>query len=129
LPRYRRRQALQCENRETEMGEPEMPEQSQATGTWRISVDLTAFVLLAAIAGMVAAVTLASIALVLSGALSGASAATPRVPSAIPSAPAAIPGPPAVIPGTPATAPADPDAPSQAPVEQTAVAGFAVPTH
>ena len=129
MPRYRRRQALQCEDRKTETGEPEMQEQSQLTGTWRISVDLTAFVLLAAIAGMVAAVMLASIALVLSGALSGASAPTPGVPSAIPSAPATIPGPPAAMPGTPATAPADPDAPSQVPPGHTVVAGLAGPAH
>jgi hypothetical protein len=64
-----------------------MQEQSQTTGTWRIGFDLAAFVLLATIAGMAAAVTLASIALVLSGAVSSAPAANPGAPITVPSAP------------------------------------------
>jgi hypothetical protein len=56
-----------------------MQEPSQAPGTWRIGFDLAAFVLLATIAGMAAAVTLASIALVLSGAVSSTPATTCRV--------------------------------------------------
>jgi hypothetical protein len=99
-----------------------MHEQTQSTGTWRISVDLTAFVLLAAIAGMVAAVTLASIALVLSGAFSGAPAVRQSAPTVIPSAPATAPTAPAPIPGTPAADPADDDAPSDAPAAHTVVA-------
>src|SRR5512147_824757 len=110
-------------------GSAPMHEQTQSTGTWRISVDLTAFVLLAAIAGMVAAVTLASIALVLSGAFSSAPAASQGAPAANPSAPASVPDAPAPIPATPATAPSDPDAPSHAPATHTVVAGRAGLAH
>jgi hypothetical protein len=114
-----------------------MQEQSQATGTWRIGFDLAAFVLLATIAGMAAAVTLASITLLLSGAVSSAPAAAsggapvtiPSKPVTTPGAPTTIPGAPAELPDTPATAPAAPDAPGPAPAAHTQVARSAGPAH
>jgi len=48
-----------------------MQENQTTTRTWRIGFDLAAFVVLAAIAGMVAAMTLAGIAILLTGAGSG----------------------------------------------------------
>jgi hypothetical protein len=45
-----------------------MQENQQTASTWRIGIDLAAFVMLAAIAGMVAAMTLAGIAILLTGA-------------------------------------------------------------
>jgi hypothetical protein len=113
-----------------------MQEQSQAPGTWRIGFDLAAFVLLATIAGMAAAVTLASIALFLSGAMSGTPATTSGAPATIPGTPATRPNMPATspgipdkIPGTPATAPDDQDAPSSAPGAHTEVAHGARPAN
>lgn len=63
-----------------------MQENQQTASTWRIGVDLAAFVLLAAIAGMVAAVTLAGIALLITGAGSAADGAeaTPAAPTQVP---------------------------------------------
>jgi hypothetical protein len=99
-----------------------MQEPSQAPGTWRIGFDLAAFVLLATIAGMAAAVTLASIALVLSGAVSstpatasGAPVTIPGTPATTPGAPTAVPAAPAEFPGAPATAPDAHDLPGPAP--------------
>ncbi len=57
-----------------------MQEKEPTASTWRISFDLAAFVVLAAIAGMVAAMTLAGIAILLTGAGSGAPAARPEAP-------------------------------------------------
>jgi hypothetical protein len=61
-----------------------MQEHQQTANTWRIGVDLAAFVVLAAIAGMVAAMTLAGIAILLTGAGAGSS---PGGPEAAPAAP------------------------------------------
>lgn len=132
-----------------------MQEQTQATGTWRIGFDLAAFVLLATVAGMAAAVTLASIALLLSGALSGAPAPTPVAPVSVPSNPAnpgtrptdsRFPAPnpsspavdparddvgqeasPAVVPAVPASAPGAPEVPGPLPSVQTQLARTAAP--
>jgi hypothetical protein len=63
-----------------------MQDNQQTASTWRIGIDLAAFVLLAAIAGMVAAMTLAGIALLITGAASttdGAEAA-PAAPAQVP---------------------------------------------
>ena len=111
-----------------------MQEQSQAPGTWRIGFDLVAFVLLATIAGMAAAVTLASIALLLSGTVSSAPAAAsgapvtvPNAPATVPHAPITIPAAPASVPGSPATAPDAHDAPDPTPAAHTQVARNAGP--
>ncbi len=61
-----------------------MQEEQRTASTWRIGFDLAAFVALAAIAGMVAAMTLAGIAILLTGA--GASAAQPQAPVQAPAA-------------------------------------------
>jgi hypothetical protein len=63
-----------------------MQEEQRTASTWRIGFDLAAFVLLAAIAGMAAAMTLAGIAVLLSGASSLAPAATPEAPVQAPAA-------------------------------------------
>lgn len=64
-----------------------MQNEQRAASTWRIGFDLAAFVVLAAIAGMVAAMTLAGIALLLTGAAgSGAPAAWPEAPVQAPAA-------------------------------------------
>jgi hypothetical protein len=63
-----------------------MQNEQRAASTWRIGFDLAAFVVLAAIAGMVAAMTLAGIALLLTGAGSGAPAARPEAPVQAPAA-------------------------------------------
>ncbi len=63
-----------------------MQEKEPTASTWRIGFDLAAFVLLAAIAGMVAAMTLAGIAILLTGAGSGAPAARPEAPVQAPAA-------------------------------------------
>ena len=118
-----------------------MQEQSQGTSTWRIGFDLAAFVMLATIAGMAAAVTLASIALLLTGVMSSTPGPASSAPLTIPQAPAATPGAPAAAPVWPVTRPdapaampttpaADPDAPEeteapgQVPTLQTQLAGF-----
>jgi hypothetical protein len=132
-----------------------MQDQSQATGTWRIGFDLAAFVLLATVSGMAAAVTLASIALLLSSVVPGTPATTSGAPAirftpANPSAPATppralpaspdqpagasggmpgVPVAPAAIPASPATAPGAPEAPADAPIVQTQLARVAAPAH
>ena len=63
-----------------------MQEEHRTASTWRIGFDLAAFVVLAAIAGMVAAMTLAGIAILLTGAGSGAPAARPEAPVQAPAA-------------------------------------------
>lgn len=63
-----------------------MQEQQRTASTWRIGLDLAAFVILAVIAGMVAAMTLAGIAILLTGATPGAPAARPEAPVQAPSA-------------------------------------------
>jgi hypothetical protein len=63
-----------------------MQEEQRNASTWRIGFDLAAFVVLAAIAGMVAAMTLAGIALLLTGAGAGAPAARPDAPVQAPAA-------------------------------------------
>ncbi len=63
-----------------------MQEKEPTASTWRIGFDLAAFVVLAAIAGMVAAMTLAGIAILLPGAGSGAPAARPEAPVQAPAA-------------------------------------------
>jgi hypothetical protein len=63
-----------------------MQENQTTARTWRIGFDLAAFVLLAAIAGMVAAMTLAGIAILLTGAGSGQPAAGPEAPVQAPAA-------------------------------------------
>ncbi len=63
-----------------------MQEKEPTASTWRIGFDLAAFVVLAAIAGMVAAMTLAGIAILLTGAGSGAPAARPEAPVQAPAA-------------------------------------------
>lgn len=60
-----------------------MQEEQRTASTWRIGFDLAAFVILAAIAGMVAAMTLAGIAILLTGAGS-APAAGPEAPMQAP---------------------------------------------
>ena len=59
-----------------------MQEEQRNASTWRIGFDLAAFVVLAAIAGMVAAMTLAGIAILLTGAGASAPAARPEAPEA-----------------------------------------------
>lgn len=59
-----------------------MQRNQQTASTWRIGIDLAAFVALAMIAGMVAAMTLAGIAILLTGASSA-----PNGPEAAPAAP------------------------------------------
>jgi len=76
-----------------------MQEQQRTASTWRIGFDLAAFVVLAVVAGMVAAMTLAGIAILLTGA------------------------------GAPATPAAGPEAPVQAPAARTMVAGGTAPAH
>lgn len=63
-----------------------MQEEQRTATTWRIGFDLAAFVVLAAVAGMVAAMTLAGIAILLTGAGSGAPAARPEAPVQAPAA-------------------------------------------
>ena len=63
-----------------------MQEQQRTASTWRIGFDLAAFVVLAVIAGMVAAMTLAGIAILLTGAGSSAPAARPEAPVQEPAA-------------------------------------------
>jgi len=63
-----------------------MQEEQRTASTWRIGFDLAAFVVLAVIAGMVAAMTLAGIAILLTGAGTGAPAAQPEVPVQAPAA-------------------------------------------
>jgi hypothetical protein len=129
-----------------------MQQQVPSTGTWRIGFDLAAFVMLATIAGMAAAVTLASIALLLTSVVSstpGSGAplsipnspasqttppAVPRTQSADPAAPAGAPvdparlrGAPAAIPTTPPTDVDAPEPPGLAPVLQTQLARVAAP--
>jgi len=128
-----------------------MQQQSQATGTWRISFDLAAFVLLATVAGMAAAVTLASIALFLGsvvsstpaaapvtipGALPGpaapaavspAPASSPAVPAAAPSGDDSLPAGPAAAPAAPASVPPAPLAPASAPTVLTQLARTSAP--
>jgi hypothetical protein len=127
-----------------------MQEQSQVTGTWRIGFDLAAFVLLATVSGMAAAVTLASIALLLGSVVPGtppamsgvpitapgAPAAVPGAPPASPEMPATMPGPegdqpgaPAANPAAPATAPVAPEGPAQPPTILTWRARVATPVH
>ncbi len=57
-----------------------MQDEQRTVSTWRIGFDLAAFVVLAVIAGMVAAMTLAGIAILLTGTGAGAPAARPEVP-------------------------------------------------
>jgi hypothetical protein len=57
-----------------------MQDPQRTASTWRIGFDLAAFIVLAVIAGMVAAMTLAGIALLLTGAGSMAPGATPDTP-------------------------------------------------
>jgi len=57
-----------------------MQDEQRTASTWRIGFDLAAFVVLAVIAGMVAAMTLAGIAILLTGAGSMAPATTPDTP-------------------------------------------------
>jgi hypothetical protein len=63
-----------------------MQEEQRTASTWRIGFDLAAFVVLAAIAGMVAAMTLAGIAILLTGASSSTPAAQPETPVQAPAA-------------------------------------------
>jgi hypothetical protein len=63
-----------------------MQEQQRTASTWRIGLDLAAFVILAVIAGMVAAMTLAGIAILLTGATPNAPAAQPEAPVQAPAA-------------------------------------------
>jgi hypothetical protein len=63
-----------------------MQENQQTAATWRIGIDLAAFVALATIAGMVAAMTLAGIAILLTGASSASNG-----PEAVPAAPVQTP--------------------------------------
>lgn len=57
-----------------------MQDEQRTVSTWRIGFDLAAFVVLAVIAGMVAAMTLAGIAILLTGTGASAPAAQPEVP-------------------------------------------------
>ena len=57
-----------------------MQDDQRTASTWRIGFDLAAFFVLAAIAGMVAAMTLAGIAILLTGAGSTAPVTTPDTP-------------------------------------------------
>ena len=61
-----------------------MQDDQRTASTWRIGFDLAAFVVLAVIAGMVAAMTLAGIAILLTGA--GVPAAQPEAPVRAPAA-------------------------------------------
>ncbi|MGD9953341.1 MAG: hypothetical protein AB7S87_12240 [Burkholderiales bacterium] len=54
--------------------------------TWRIGIDLAALVALGAIAGMIAAITLAGIALLLAGPATPAAAGVPDTPVRAPAA-------------------------------------------
>lgn len=63
-----------------------MQEQERTASTWRIGFDLAAFIVLAAVAGMVAAMTLAGIAILLTGAGASAPAAGPEAPVQAPAA-------------------------------------------
>lgn len=63
-----------------------MQEEQRNASTWRIGFDLAAFVVLAAIAGMVAAMTLAGIAILLTGTGASAPAARPEAPVQAPAA-------------------------------------------
>ena len=63
-----------------------MQDEQRTASTWRIGFDLAAFVVLAVIAGMVAAMTLAGIAILLTGAGSSAPAARPEAPIQAPAA-------------------------------------------
>ena len=63
-----------------------MQEEQRTASTWRIGFDFAAFVVLAVIAGMVAAMTLAGIAILLTGAGSSAPAARPEAPVQAPAA-------------------------------------------
>jgi hypothetical protein len=63
-----------------------MQEDQQTANTWRVGVDLAAFVVLAVIAGMVAAMTLAGIAILLTGAGSRGPEAAPAAPMQSPTA-------------------------------------------
>jgi len=59
-----------------------MQDEQRTASTWRIGFDLAAFIVLAAIAGMVAAMTLAGIAIL----LTGAGAVAPEAPVQAPAA-------------------------------------------
>jgi hypothetical protein len=63
-----------------------MQEQQRTASTWRIGLDLAAFVILAVIAGLVAAMTLAGIAILLTNATPSAPAAPPEAPVQAPAA-------------------------------------------
>jgi hypothetical protein len=63
-----------------------MQDEQRTASTWRIGFDLAAFVVLAVIAGMVSAMTLAGIAILLTGAGSSAPAARPEAPVQAPAA-------------------------------------------
>lgn len=129
-----------------------MQEQSQATGTWRIGFDLAAFVLLATVAGMAAAVTLASIALFLGSvvpsapvaapisipgappapaaapaAISPAPASNPALPAGAPGADDSLPAGPTVVPAAPAAVPPAPEAPAGTPTVLTQLARTRAP--
>jgi len=63
-----------------------MQDEQRTVSTWRIGFDLAACVVLAAIAGMVAAMALAGIAILLTGAGSSSPAAKPEAPVQAPAA-------------------------------------------
>ncbi|MDH3320029.1 MAG: hypothetical protein OEO84_10115 [Betaproteobacteria bacterium] len=63
-----------------------MQDEQRTASTWRIGFDLAAFVVLGAIAGMVAAMTLAGIAILLTGAGATTPAAAPETPVQAPAA-------------------------------------------
>ncbi|MEO8716993.1 MAG: hypothetical protein ABI423_02095 [Burkholderiales bacterium] len=69
-----------------------MQDQQGTARTWRIGFDLAAFVVLAAIAGMVAAMTLAGIAILLTGAGGTTPAAAPDTPVRAPAAQTVVAG-------------------------------------
>jgi len=63
-----------------------MQEPQRTASTWRIGFDVAAFVVLAAVAGMVAAMTLAGIAILLTGVGATQPAAVPEAPVQAPAA-------------------------------------------
>jgi hypothetical protein len=63
-----------------------MQDEQRTASTWRIGFDLAAFIVLAVLAGMVAAMTLAGIAILLTGASSSTPAAQPEAPVQAPAA-------------------------------------------
>jgi len=63
-----------------------MNDELGSTHTWRIGIDLAALVALGAVAGMIAAVTLAGIALLLAGPTTPPPARVPEAPVRAPAA-------------------------------------------